>query len=64
MNQMKSTNILAFSAIWALGHLIVAFLFIYSLLQTPYLFWKLFWTSSFTHFCWLEIARTYKKRNF
>ena len=61
---MKSTNISLFSAIWTFGHLAIAFLFVYMLLQTPYLFWKLFWASSFTHFCWLEMARTYKQRNF
>jgi formate-dependent nitrite reductase membrane component NrfD len=61
---MKSTNILLFSAIWAFGHIIVALLFIYFLLQSPYLFNKLFWSSSFAHFCWLEMARTYMKRNF
>ena len=61
---MKSTNILLFSAIWALGHLIIAFLFVHLLLQTPYLFWKLFWSFSLIHFCWLEMARTYRKRNF
>ena len=61
---MKSTNILLFSAIWAFGHIVVALLFIYFLLQSPSSFWGTFWSFSFMHFCWLEMARTYMKRNF
>jgi hypothetical protein len=61
---MKSTNILLFSAIWALGHLVIALLFIHLLFQLLSSFWETFWSFSFIHFCWLEMARTYKRRNF
>ena len=61
---MKSTNILLFSAIWVFGHIVIALLFIHLLFQSPSSFWGAFWSFSLIHFCWLEMARTYRKRNF
>lgn len=50
--------------IWVAGHIAVSALFIHTLFSNPPSFYRAFWMTSIIHFCWLEIAREYNRRNF
>jgi len=50
--------------IWMCGHIALAVLFVYLLVTRLPSFWFMFWSFSFMHFCWLEIAREYNRTHF
>jgi len=50
--------------VWLGGHIAVTILFIHTLFSNPPSFYKSFWMTPIMHFCWLEIAREYNRRNF